>query len=163
MAISGKKTKGRKKETTEEFWSFMDQSLTPRSDKFLDHLAKELIEWARDNEDALKLSQFWLKKQMDRGTFYQFLRRHKNLEKARDIALDYIGNRRELGAIQGKYPEKTVMPYMGMFDKDHKAFIKWKNDLRKEAEKSAEKQQVIIIEKAADTTIVPIKKESDDK
>lgn len=147
----------RKRKATEEYWCFFDQCHKPVSDKIINHIADDLIRWARDDDEAFKLSQFWVKRGIDRKTFYRFLKRSKTLEAARDFALQCISNRREVGAIMGKYPEKTVMPYMAMFDPDHKAFVQWKNDLKKELDGAKSSQQVIVIEKAPDSPLVPPK------
>jgi len=88
----------------------------PISDAFIERLAYDLVVWAVDNDDALKLSQFILDKRIYPKTFYSWTKRYQVLEMAKEVALEAIGNRREIGAITGKYNVNIVMSQMAKYD-----------------------------------------------
>jgi len=128
----------------------------PISEAYIDRLATELLDWALNNDDALKMSQFYLGKGISYHSFSRWLKRSKNLEEAHNSALKLLGNRREIGAIKKKYDTSMIATMMPKYDEDWKEVIEWRSKL-KEQEASNE-TKIVVIEKAPNSNIVPEKK-----
>jgi hypothetical protein len=138
----------------EEHWTCFEGRLKPVPDTKLQKVAEELLIWAA-SDDALKISQFYHQKKIDWETFDRWSKRYEPLAKARATAMRMIGDRREVQAMKFKLNANIVMNTMGIYDPEYKAF-------KKEMDKSSTEgmtQQVIVIDKAADSPLVPKKKE----
>jgi hypothetical protein len=102
----------------------------PVSERYIDRLAEELVKWARDDEEALKLSQFLIKNGIGDSDFYRFLDRNAKLKQAHAFALEAIGNRREIGALKRKLDSNMVFASMPHYDKDWRYLTEWKAKLK---------------------------------
>ena len=88
----------------------------PVSEAFIERLASDLARWAIEDDDALKLTQFIHAKGICSQTFYRWAKKHHSLGMAKDVALEAIGCRREIGAIKNKYNAKVIMSQMAKYD-----------------------------------------------
>jgi hypothetical protein len=130
------------------FFDYLDTftfKMKPISEDSLDKLAEELVRWAVNDDDALKLSQFYIKHGFYDSDFYNWCARNKNLEIAHKTAMIAIGNRREIGAIKRKYDSGTINTSMSIYDKQWKELAEWKANLNKEKEQV--EQKIIVIER----------------
>jgi len=89
----------------------------PVTQSFLTRLAKDLVEWAFNDDNALKLTQFTRKVGMHSATFYRWANEHEVLGNALKAAKEAIGDRRETGALTGKYNYKMVIHQQHHYDK----------------------------------------------
>jgi hypothetical protein len=108
----------------DEYKSFMFQKDVKVPDKFLDQLAEDLIDWAR-KDDSLKFFQFLDDIGVNDTLFRSWMARNDNLKEAHAWTIRLLGNRRELGAMTGKYREKMVMHTMHQYDPEWKQADEW--------------------------------------
>lgn len=92
--------------------------LKPILETFFDRLAEELIEWAANDEKAFRFTQFLRLKGIPSSTYYDWLTRYPKLKLAHQAAREALADRREVGAIVGKYAVASVMPQMVLYDDD---------------------------------------------
>lgn len=124
----------------------------------LDRYCKEIVEWARVTEDAIKIQQWLALKGISYDKWNDWCGKYPKLQRAHNSAKMHIGNRRELGAITRKFDSGNTMFMMPAYDPQ------WENMLRLRAEIAEKKDNQkapgwVIIEKAATTDMVPIKEE----
>lgn len=103
--------------------------------QYIERLAQDLVAWARDDKDALKISQFYLERGIHRSTFYKWKDTYEILGRAFTAAKEYIGNRRELGALvikDRKYDPSIIMKSQSFYDEDWKNTVEWEASLRKQ-------------------------------
>lgn len=117
---------------------------TPISEVFLDRLFQELIDWVEQDEDALKITQFFLRKRISSDTVKRFRARDKKYEQAFQHALAVIGNRREIGALKNKFNANIVGITMPRYDKDWVELIEWKASVQKK-DGDASGQQITVV------------------
>ena len=123
------------------------------SDDEIEKFADELMRWSKTSK-AYKISQFYCHKRIDGDTFYIWVNRWPVLKKAHEIAMESIGNNREIGGLEGRLTPSIVMSTMGMYDKRFRSYYKWKQQI---SAKEHHKQQDIkvIIEAAPSSDVVP--------
>lgn len=114
----------------------------PVTQAFIDRISKELVEWAQNDHEALKLSEFFNKKRIPRNTWDAWSR-YPEFKAARSIAVEALGNRREKGAITRKFDAGTVNFMMPMYDKDWREQTEWRAKLKAESEQAPIPQTVI--------------------
>lgn len=88
--------------------------------EFKDRLASELVEWAVNNKEAFKLSQFYIKKRIFSDDLYRWMRDHEGLRAAHHTALRALGDRREIGALKKKYEPSIVKQTLHHYDPEYK-------------------------------------------
>jgi len=139
---------------------YMDMRIwkrTPVTDAWKDKLAEELYNWAKDDPEALKLSQFYIERGISNPDFERWTETHEKLRMAHDAALIMIGNRRENGTVKNKYNVSIVMPSMPRYDKNWKELSEWRAALRAQAEKENRPDIKLVIENF-NADIEPVKK-----
>ena len=111
-------------ETTKVIWFDYQCIFTglvkPMNENGIDRLAEEIVDWARNNVDALKLSQFWLHKGISGKVWWDWCNRYPRLRQATDAAKELIGNRREIGALKHEYHYGVVAYTMPFYDAEWK-------------------------------------------
>jgi hypothetical protein len=90
----------------------------PVSQLFIDNLAEDLVKWSRDDEEAFKITQFLRSRGIHSHTFFDWCDRFPVLAEARKAALETIGDRREIGAIQNKYNTSMIMRQQHYYDEE---------------------------------------------
>lgn len=148
-----------KKKTLEDITTFFSWRLKPVPDAFLEHLAEELLYWAINDQNALKLSQFFTLKSIDDSDFNKWIKRNENLAKARNRAMRIIGDRRETEALKGNLNAQMVSFTMPRYDPNWKLLTEWRAKLKNQAEQEKNEQKIVIIERYPESDIVPPKKE----
>lgn len=112
------------KESKKTTWFFYRCFLTgldkPMNEAGIERLAKEVVEWARSNPDALKISQFYLDFGIPRSLWNDWCQKWPLLRQANDFAKEVIGNRRENGALNNKLNPSMVSFTMPIYDEDWK-------------------------------------------
>ncbi len=107
---------------------------TTVNDSFKDQLAHDLFVWARDDDEAFKMSQFYLSKGINNRDFGRWCESHDNLRFAKEAALELIGNRREIGGLKKKFDSSIVLTSMAKYDPEWKALAEWRARLKAEYE-----------------------------
>lgn len=127
-----------KKATTKQPYRHCDDYLnmhtfknTPISIDWLERLAKELIDWARNDKTALKLTRFYTNKGIASDTVARWRKRSKAFDKAHRFAKGIIGDRREDGGLTKKLDSSIVQKTMAMYDSGWKELEIWRSELRR--------------------------------
>ena len=142
----------------DEYRDMTSFRVKPVSDHFIDKLAQALVSWACDNEDALKLTQFFIQRRIDISYLYRWEQRSENLKMAHEFALMCIGARREIGALKRKYDAGIVASTMAHYDKSWKELEEWRAKLRnKELEDN--KTMVVVMERFPEIDSVPARQQ----
>lgn len=110
---------------------------TPVTDSWKHALAKDLYEWAKDDDNALKLSQFYLERGISSDDWKRWVLSNDNLKRATAAALQFIGNRREIGSIKRKYDNALIARSMPRYDSEWKEICEWWATLKAETEHRA--------------------------
>jgi len=88
----------------------------PASLAFIERLSEDLIKWATTNKNALKITQFTRDRGIHTKTFQRWANKYDVLGKARIVAKEAIGDRREIGAINNKYNTNMIISQMPKYD-----------------------------------------------
>jgi hypothetical protein len=136
-------------------------SLKPMNAVGIDRLADDIVDWARNDDDALKLSEFYLAKGIHGQTWYAWCKRFPRLQIAHDCAKEWIGIRREKGALKGKLSPQVVMYTMPFYDKQ------WEDEtVRRAALKDVNSESkssvTVLMNPIPNSDIVPERKGEDD-
>jgi hypothetical protein len=114
----------------------------PVTEAFIDRISNELLNWAQNDNDALKLTEFFNKKRIPKST-WEAWNRYPIFKAARALAVEALGNRREKGAITRKYDATTINVMMPLYDSDWKENVEWRAKLKSESETAQVPQTVI--------------------
>lgn len=86
------------------------------NDRFIERLAEELINWARHDEDALRISDFHWARNICDDTYYNWVKKFDTLNKAHKLAMNAIASRREKGMLKKTMSESGVLRSLYKFD-----------------------------------------------
>lgn len=100
------------------------------NDSYLSGLAQDLAKWALNNEKALKITQFLNVRGIPSQTFTDWMKRNEELSAANKYALQVIGTRREILALNKELDTSMVKFTMATYDKDWRKLEEWRADLR---------------------------------
>lgn len=144
----------------DEFFDFNEFKQRPVSEQWLAELSKRLVFWAKDNDDALILNEFFLKEGIGKSTVANWKKQSKLFKNSYDFAKQIIGTRREIGALNKKFDTNVVMFTMPMYSKSWKELEEWRSSLKvKELEKAGKQTITVVMEKVQSTEFVPKKKQ----
>ncbi len=88
----------------------------PITNAFKERLAEELVKWIDDPlSEPIKISEFFLKKGISRGSFYRWVGTNKALAAAHEYTMERLANIRERAALTGKYSEGMVKMTLGYY------------------------------------------------
>lgn len=130
--------------------------MKPYTERFLDELCVKLVDWAANDEDALKISQFRLKEGFALETYQQWMEKYPKLRRAHSQALELIGNRREILGLKKRLDSGLVSTSMPLYDSSWRELHAWKSKLRSE-ENINTGPQIVVIEKFPNSDVVPEK------
>lgn len=140
-----KTTLERKPRWYEEYTDLMTLKKHPVHDVYLDRLALELLEWAK-NEDNLGITKFLQLKGIPHQDYLRFVARNENLALAHQEVKRYIGARREEGAIRKEFDAGMVYKSLPMYLPEWKENFEWQSNL-KQKEIQEQKQTIVVLEK----------------
>lgn len=147
-------------ELLEEYYNFNSWRATPVSQATLERLRDNAIKWAVNDNDALKIKQFLVLNGIAPGTWTRWKDKYPEIREAHDIMLMAIGNRREVGLVTRKFEPASTMKSMVLYDEEWKQVGEWWSNLSQK-EGSNGGQQFIVLEKAANSPLVPERKEEE--
>lgn len=90
--------------------------MKPINEKWIQWLAQELIKWAVQDDNALKLTQFYTLHGICSADIRRWMERSDYLKRAHAFAKLVIGDRREVGAINRKYETTMIKMMMPAYD-----------------------------------------------
>ena len=117
-----------------EFRSIKTGQMTPITESYLRDIALEVIRWAEENDNALKLVPFYRSKGISSHTLRKWLDQYPFLKEAHEEAILIIGDRREIGAIKKMYAENSIHFMMPKYDPDWKEMTQWRAELKSKAD-----------------------------
>ena len=127
-----------------------------------ERLARELVAWARGDENALKVSQFLEMNGISRRTWNRWVQKYEVFSDAYDYALMCIGNRREVGVMTRKFDSQSTSFMMLHYDEDWREAMSMKAKLSS-PEGLSTGQKFVVLEKYPDSPMVPTRRsESED-
>ena len=99
-----------------QYKDFMLQKMMPVSEMAMQRIAHDLVQWAINDKKALKISQFFLKLGIPPDTFYDWIKNYPVMKDAHSVAMQAIGDRREIAALHKNLDTNMVtftMPEIG--------------------------------------------------
>jgi hypothetical protein len=103
-----------------------------------------LMQWAVNDESALKLHTYFRERGIDYATVERWRRQCDEFDTLCYMALAEIGDRREKAAYHKLASEQLVLKTMGMYDQDYKSFLEWQAKINKPEDNSGKPQIVVI-------------------
>lgn len=125
----------------------------------LEYIAELLLEWL-DKEPSLLVSTFYSSRNIAPSTFYGWMNRCPQLKWAWEVALQRIGERRELGGLTNKLNAGIVQASQSIYSKEW-ADLETKRQERKAKNEEGARQTIVVVrDKMPDTPEVsPIRYE----
>lgn len=120
----------------EDYLDCFQFKMLPVTEAFIERISSEMVLWAKDNPEALKISQFYSHKGISRPTFEKWCQKYPVMKSAKEQAMLFIGDRRETGAVTNKLNSKIVMHTMHFYDDDWRNMDKHHVDLKIEDERA---------------------------
>lgn len=142
----------------EEYLSLSDLQPRPVNLAWIEKLAIKLLHWAKTNDNALIIGQFYLYEDICSADYYRWLDKFPVLRKAHEDALEFIGMRRELGGLGKKLDCGMVSYTAAHYDKRcWKKLAEWRSKLTKD-ENVTQGIRVVELTPVPNSDIVPVKK-----
>ena len=116
----------------------------PISVAAIQKLSTALLEWAMEEQKALKIKPFFRSKGIGTDDVKRWRKKHPNFDLAYMTALEAIGDRREIGGLERKYDSGIVVKSMPQYDEEWKKIEKWRSALRKDEAKADNRGTVYI-------------------
>lgn len=157
-----KKTEAQLVQSDNDDWvySFTEHRPIPITYPTIVKLIAKFKEFVK-KDSVLRISQFLNQEDITDHDWYRWISKYPELKEAQDYALRIIGERREMGAITGKYRESAIMPYMSMWDKKFKEHAEWKASLTNKKDDETTAIKFVLMKDMPETDIVPKKKASE--
>jgi len=119
----------------------------------LEFISELLLDWL-DKEQALIASTFYSSRNIARATFYDWMERCPQLKWAWQVALQRIGERRELGGLKGQLNSGMIQASQPLYSKD---YLDLKMQLMKHSDESVRQTIVVLRDKMPETDEVKSK------
>lgn len=150
-----------------KFFDYLDAisfKQKPMSIEAIERLAVELCDWAMNNENALKISQFYVKHGIQRSDYLRWMERCPALKIAHEMGKEAIGNRREIAGLTKKFDAGLVAFSMPHYDPEWRENIEWRSSMKaKEAAEQNNETKIVIMERIPDSPLVPQKPGKEEK
>lgn len=102
----------------DDYYDIFTLRSKPVSEAYLQQVASKLIDWSTNDDEAFKIGQFYLKAGIARSDFYRWIQKYPYMKQAHEVALEAIGNRREVGGLKKNLSETMVIKAMPFYDID---------------------------------------------
>lgn len=140
----------------DSYFDMFEYKNKPVSDRFKEHLSRKLLDWAVNDDNAYKLSQFWIKEGIPPSDAERWRQNNEHIRRSYEIALLAIGNRRELGGLKKDLDSGMVKHTMPQYDKGWKDLAEWQSKLKEEAAGNGG-TQIVVLDRIPDSDLVPSK------
>lgn len=136
----------------------------PVTERWAVKISEDLVNWAKKNEDAFKLTQFCEERGIPYSTFKTLVNKFPCMKIARDAAVMIIGNRREIGGLKNKLNTTMVMSQMAKYDDEWWSLEQRRAKLKAESQPKSDEnvRYTIVVDSYADKA-QPSEKEKDGK
>lgn len=119
-----------KKVVFDEYRNMNTFRIYPVTVEYIEQVALELIEWAKDDCRALKISQFFTRQGISTTTVKKWRDKSPVFDEAYVYAKQIIGDRRETGAIENEYDSGMIRSSMPIYDDEWKMNEEWRSKLK---------------------------------
>lgn len=137
--------------------------MKPMSEKGIEKVADDLVVWARTNDDAFKLSQFYLERGISINTWKDWVDKFPKLKESQEMAKCFIGNRREIGAIKNKLNTSMVAYTMPFYDNEWKEETVRRASLKGEAAGDGKESITVVLNPIPNSEVVLQRNVKEDK
>ena len=127
----------------DEYRCLKSWQMTPMTESFIQKMAEELLIWAIENDDALKLDEWQIANGICDETKQRWLTKYPNFKIAWQHAKKALGIRREKGVIKKKYDSTLIAPMMFHYDSAWKEIAEWREGVKATARAKAEAEASI--------------------
>lgn len=125
------------------------------SDKEIEKIAIDLIEWAK-RDDSVIFSTFATDRDWNPKLLSKWADKNETMREALEIARHMVSARREERGIEGEYNSRIVMGMMPLYNREYREYEEQKAAAQKQENLNPIK---VIIERVPSSDIVPEKKE----
>ena len=148
----------------DEYKDFFTKRWTPVSERFLERLCDDLIDWASDDsKKALTAEKFWQIKGIPFCRAKEWRDRFPPLKEAYENAKKMIGIRREEGSLLKKFDNSTFFRTALNYSQDFKETSEWDSNLKQKADEKTQAATIQwVLEKFPNSNLVPEKKKEED-
>ncbi len=137
----------------EEYTNLLNREQQWVTDSYLERIARELVEWARTDDKALTLTQFFAERGIGYGVFYGWRDRYPIMKESMELALIFLANRREAGAVNKKYDASTIAFMMPHYSPEWKDMLEYKAALKAKHESQSQGNVLVQIAPFEDTDV----------
>jgi hypothetical protein len=134
----------------DEFQDIFTGKVKPVSTAWVSELGREMVSWAANDQRAYKIGQFLTLKGLDWTAADRWRSKFPDFDRSYRIALNIIGDRREVGAIENKYNTGMVMYKMPKYDPSWKKMVEWREKLKQTDEVKMGNQVIYVVDKPAE-------------
>lgn len=113
-----------------EYYNMSTMTKQVASDKWAEKMARKMIDWAEQTDDALTLEEFYRSIGMLSQDFCELAHKYPMLEKALQYTRMIIGDRREKGMITRKYDAGSIAYMMPHYKDSWKEIVAWRSSLK---------------------------------
>jgi len=146
-----------------EYKDFFTHKMTPVSERFLDRLAEDILNWAITEKKAYTTDKFWYTKGISPRVAARWRERYKPLSDAYNDAQIMIGIRREEGSLTKVLDSNTFFRTAYFYSPAFVKTAEWQAELKqKHDEKTQQNNIQWMLDKFPDSKIVPKKKDEDE-
>ncbi len=110
------------------------------TDGYIEALAQELLDWAENDEEALIIGEFFMRKKLFRESVLAWRKQFPLLESAYKEAMTRIGYRREKGALKKNLDSQMVRIAAHMYSDEWDAINQYHKELKKD--ENSTKQEI---------------------
>jgi hypothetical protein len=137
-------------------------TMIPMVDDYFKKLAIEWIDLAK-NTEMLLMNEFHIQKGFSRAGFDKWIARSSELQEAQSIVRSIIGVRRERGGLKNEYNTNLVAKMQHNYDQDWKNSEEWRANLAVKHQISTQQPITVVLEAFPSSSLVPVKKETNDE
>jgi hypothetical protein len=113
-----------------EYYNMSTMTKQVASAKWAEKMARKMIDWAEQNDDAVTLEEFYRSIGMLSQDFCDLAHKYPMLEKALQYTRMIIGDRREKGMITRKYDAGSIAYMMPHYSSSWKEIVAWRSSLK---------------------------------
>ena len=124
--INSKKGPSKKVHYLEEYRSLLDWRMHPLTERFLEKLSSDIVQWAHTNKDAIRIEDFLSLKGIPVMTYYRWVKKYPILAEAHEEASQRIACNRERLGLEGKLNPGFIERTMPIYCQQYREFLQWK-------------------------------------
>lgn len=137
-----------------EFYSMTTMSKQIASESWADKMARRMIDWVEQTEEALTLEEFYRSIGILSQDFCELANKYPVLIKALKYTKMIIGDRRERGMILRKFDPGSVAFMMPHYKESWKEMVTWRASLKNPEGSAATRMQYVVMTEMPSSDLV---------